>query len=65
MIAGAFFYREELLLNQSDLGAAVDPADASRSTVAMRLESIETSRSCQERLIGNGGFRCVHVDCVR
>ena len=65
MIMGTFFRREELLLNQSDLGMAVDLMEISRSMTQVQRRLIETTRLSRSRSIGNGGFRCVHVDHVR
>ena len=65
MIAGTFFRREELLLNQPDLGVVVDLMEISRSTAQVQRRLIETTRLSHSRLIGNGCFRCVHVDRER
>ena len=61
---GIFFRREELPLNPSDLGVPVDLMEISRSTAQVHRHLIETTRLSRSRLIGNGGFRCVHVDRV-
>ena len=62
---GRHFPSRRTVFKERFLGVTVGWRDASRSTTQMMRRLIETTRLSCSHLIGNGGFRCIHVDCVR